>query len=321
MKQNECIVVTGAGGLVGSAVVEYLRSRMHTCVVGLRREDCDLMDHEATAMMFDRIRPTHVFHAAARVYGIVGNMNNQAKSFLENTRINVSVVDAAHRAGVKKITVMGTNCIYPSPAVLPFSEDTVFDGRPDAGESAYGHAKRGMLAMLEAYEDSYGTYWAYLVSGNLYGPRDKFDTINGHVVPSLIHKFYESSISDKPIEIWGDGTPRRDFLYVKDLARIAHRVMDGDTHGPINVGYDREWSIEQLADTLCEITGVSRYRIHWNHDKPNGRMRCHADLRHQRALGFEPSYSLRDGLRETWDWYVESRRERTDVVDWTLQTR
>ena len=324
MKQNDCIVVTGAGGLVGSAVVEYLRSQFHSCVIGLGRADCDLSDHEATRELFATIQPTHVFHAAARVHGIGGNMANQAKMFLENTRINTSVVDAAHLAGVSRITVMGTNCVYPSPPVLPYRESTIFDGRPDASESAYGHAKRGMLAMLEAYEDSYGLEWSYLVSGNLFGPRDKFDTVNGHVIPSMICKFHEASrfnFKYNMIDLWGDGTPRRDFLYVKDLARVVYLVMSGDALGVINIGHGETCSISDVADLLCKITGISPMRVHWDTDKPNGRQCCTSDLTRLRGLGFTPSYSLEEGLRETWEWYSASKKQDASAgVDWTLGT-
>jgi GDP-L-fucose synthase len=320
MRTGDCIIVTGAGGLVGSAVVDHLRSQLHTRVVGLTRRDCDLMDRAATEAVFLRIRPQHVFHAAARVYGIGGNMANQAKSFLENTLINTNVIEASQLVGVEKITVMGTNCIYPSPAVLPFQEHTVFDGRPDASEGAYGHAKRGMLAMLEAYEDSYGTRWAYLVSGNVYGTRDRFDPVSGHVIPSMVWKFYEALVSDETVDLWGDGSPQRDFLYARDLARAAHLVMNGSTHGLINVGCGQSYSIAQVAEMLCAITGVHESRVRWDRGKPSGRIKCYADLSRLDGLGFRPTYSMTAGLRETWDWY-KSHREEARGVDWTLQTR
>ncbi len=325
MKQNDCIIVTGAGGLVGSAVVEYLRSQMYTCVVGLTRKDCDLTDVKATARLFDQIGPTYVFHAAARVYGLGGNMANQGKSIFENTLINTSVVYAsALVADVKKIVVMGSNAAYPWPTPLPFKEENIYNGRPHEGEVGYGHAKRHMLSMLEVCGDSYGLDWVYLVSGNLYGPRDRFDPVSGHVIPTLIHKFYEALIDDdKLIEVWGDGTPERDFLYVKDLARLVHRVLDDDVRGVLNVGRtDRGSQIMDIVNILCRITGVSERRIRWDTDKPNGRLNCYADLTRLRALGFGPTYSLEVGLQETWDWYKARRKENQEYqIGWTDQCR
>ena len=324
MKQNDCIVVTGAGGLVGSAVVEHLRSLKYTCVVGLTHADCDLMNHDETREVFDRIRPAHVFHAAARVYGIGGNMANQAKSFVENTRINTSVVDAAYRADVKKITVMGTNAVYSSEAPLPHREIDIFFGRPHQSESGYGHAKRGMLAMLEAYEENYGTAWAYLVSGNLYGPRDRFDPVTGHVIPTMMWKFYEASVDrTATVDLWGDGSPRRDFLYVRDLARAAHATMSSDAIGSINVGSGIMHRIAHVADIMCGITGVSRERVRWDRDMPSGRQECCADLKRLRDhLGFIPQYSLEDGLHMTWTWYKASREtKKEEGLSWDTGVR
>src|ERR1035437_8190647 len=235
MKRNSPILVTGANGLAGSAVVEHLRANLFTCVIPITREDEDLRDHEAVGLMFQCIKPEHVFHAAATVYGIGGNMAFQAKSILENTLINTAVIDAAHTCGsVKKITVMGTNAIYPWPTPLPYSETTIFDGRPHGGEAGYGHAKRHMLAMLEAYHESYGLEYCYVVSGNLYGPRDRFNIETGHVLPSLIKKFSDAKATGGTVSIWGDGSPTRDFLYIKDLARIVQLLMSEDLKsGPI----------------------------------------------------------------------------------------
>jgi GDP-L-fucose synthase len=300
---SDTIIVTGASGLVGSAVVAHLKAEGFSHVVGLTHADCELRDFSATARKFKLIKPDHVFHAAACVFGIGGNMANQGLSFLENTLINTSVVDAARTSGAKKITVMGTNAVYPWPPVLPLTEDGIFNGRPHSSESAYGHAKRGMLAMLEAYEESYGLEWAYLVSGNLYGPRDKFDPVSGHVLPTMICKFYQASLSKtKTVDLWGDGSPQRDFLYAADLARIAHLSMDR-VHGTMNIGTGTTVSIKQVAEKLAAITGVSMDRVMFDPSKPNGRMNCTLDLSRLNALEFQPQYSLDCGLRETWDWY------------------
>jgi GDP-L-fucose synthase len=304
---NTPIAVTGAAGLAGSAVVDHLRSQLYTCVMPITRQDADLTHTGATRALFSRIKPVHVFHAAATVYGLGGNMANQAKSFLDNTLINTNVIDAAYRAGVKKITVMGTNAIYPVSAELPYSEEDIFNGRPHSGESAYGHAKRGMLAMLEAYADSYGIEYAYLVSGNLYGPGDKFDPVNGHVIPSLIWKFHNALTTGGDVELWGDGSPQRDFLYSKDLARIVESIMLGPTQGPINIGYGESCSIANVASLLGWITGLSPTRIKFDASKPNGRMNTVSDLTRFRDLRFLPipKFSLGLGLEETWNWYCE----------------
>jgi len=312
MKRNSPIVVTGADGLAGSAVVEHLRQNLFTCVVPITRQDVDLRDHKAVCDLFARLgdnNPLYVFHAAATVYGLGGNMANQGKSILDNTLINTAVIDAAQRVGCRKITVMGTNAAYPWPTPVPFKEENLYNGRPDAGEFGYGHAKRHMLAMLEAYQQSYGLEYCYLVSGNLYGPRDKFNTETGHVLPSLIKKFSTARVTGGEVEIWGDGSATRDFLYSKDLARLVQMLMSEELKpGPINIGSGETVSIRYLVETLCSISGVSADRVRWNASKPNGRETCYADLSRIGSLGFTPQYDIRTGLRETWDWFEANRR-------------
>lgn len=306
IRPSETVLVTGARGLAGSAVVEHFENKDFQ-VVGLTRDTADLSDWDATLTAFRCFKPVHVFHAAATVYGLAGNMANQGKSILDNTRINLNVIEAARQVGVKKITVMGTNAVYPWPPQLPYREETIFDGRPHHGEHAYGNAKRHMLAMLEAYKESYGMDFAYLVSGNLYGPRDKFDPVNGHVLPSLIWKFYEALRTNGEVTIWGDGSATRDFLYSEDLAEIVRLVMDGDTTGPINLGSGASCSIRQIALRLSFISGVPFERVIFDVTKPKGRPDCYADLSKLHALGFKPQFSITEGLRTTWDWYKNSR--------------
>jgi GDP-L-fucose synthase len=307
MKQNSCIVVTGANGLAGSAVVKQFRKREFTCVVPLTREDADLMHAEEVMETFARIKPEYVFHAAATVYGLQGNMDNQYKSLFENTLINTNVIHASRLVGVKKIVAMGTNAVYPWPAALPYREATIFDGPPHDGEFGYAHAKRHMLALLEAS----GMDYTYLVSGNLYGPRDTFDPISGHVLPSLIHKFYEASISpDDVVSIWGDGSAKRDFLFSEDLADIVGCVMGSDLTGAINIGSGQTASIEYVAKRLCSVSGVGYDRVHYDITKPKGRPECYADLSKLRGLGWRPSVMLGDGLKAAYNWYAADRNSR-----------
>ena len=302
MNKADKIIVTGAVGLMGSAFVDHLRAEGYANVVPLGRADCDLMDTPATFAFFERSRPDHVFHAAARVYGLGGSIKHQGSSFYENVVINTNVIEASRRAGARKVTAMGTGAVYPFPSPgLPLKEDMIFLGRPHPAQAGYANAKRGMLAMLEAYEESYGLKWAYIVSGNLFGPRDRFDVEFGNVVPSLIKKFYDAKKSGGTVRVWGDGSAERDFIYVKDAARAALAIMDGGD-GAINMGSGDVCCIRDVVETLGELTGMSG-RIEWDRSKPNGQAYRAYDLSRIKGLGFRPAYSLRAGLEETWNWY------------------
>ncbi len=268
----------------------------------LTRAECDLVDTPATFAAFERLRPDHVFHAAARVYGIMGSLKNQGMLFYENTMMNANVVEASRRAGARKVTVMGTGAVYPFPSPgLPLKEDMIFLGRPHPAHAGYANAKLAMLAMLEAYHDSYGLKWAYIVSANLFGPRDRFDAETGNVVPSLIKKFYDAKKSGGSVTVWGDGSAQRDFVYIKDAARIALGVMNG-VEGPVNMGSGQVCHIRDVVDALADIADM-RDRIEWDRSKPNGQGYRAYDLSKIGALGLKPAYSLREGLKETWDWY------------------
>lgn len=304
----EKILVTGAAGMVGSHVADLLHAQGRS-VIGVGRNECDLRNADMTHRMFQVLKPTHVFHSAACVYGIIGNMNNPGRSFLENIQINTNVIEAARAAGVKKITAMGTGCVYPYPALsLPLKEDDIFKGRPHESEAGYAHAKLAMLAQLEAYERSYDMDWAYIVSCNLFGPRDKFDPINGHVVPALIRKFYEAKRDDTPVTVWGDGSAQRDFIYIKDMARVAQLVMD-NAHGTINMGTNHIWSIGEIIRVITEISGLPEDRVLWDKTKPNGAEYRGYDLSRLDALGFKPTYSIEAGLQETWEWYCHEHEK------------
>lgn len=305
MNRNSCIVVTGANGLAGSAIVENLR-KDHTCVIPLTRKDANLLDSDQTIRFFDQVKPEYVFHAAATVYGLQGNMDNQYKSIFENTLINTHVINAARLVGVKDFIAMGSNCVYPTPPVLPYREVTIFDGRPDPGEAGYGHAKRHMLAMLEASEMDY----TYLVSGNLYGPRDKFDPVSGHVIPSMIHKFYEASRNeDEVVSLWGNGHATRDFLYSEDLAEIVRAVLYQCVgNGAMNIGSGVLYPLQYIAKRLCGISGVDYDRVQWDITKPQGRPACYADLTKMKWLDFRcAQHEIGEGLKKTFDWYSASR--------------
>lgn len=302
MKKSDTILVTGAKGLIGSALVEHLRNEGFTKVIGAGRQECDLTDTRATREYLERIHPDYVFHSAARVYGIGGNLKNKAISFYDNVMINTNVVDSSHRIGVKKITVMGTGAVYPyPPPALPFREDMIFMGEPHSSEDSYTHAKRAMLGMLRAYRESYGLDWAYIVCCNQFGPRDRFNPETGHVIPSLIAKFHEAKKRGGNVVVWGNGSAQRDFMYVMDTARVAVEIMER-LEGPVNIGSGQVVTIRDVVEQITEISGMQG-RVTWDAAKPNGREYLGYDLSKINAIGFTCKYTLRKGLEETWAWY------------------
>jgi GDP-L-fucose synthase len=303
MNKKDRIIITGAGGLVGSALVDNLTKIGYENVIAMTHQSCDLIDPKATREFFKKNKPDYVFHAAARVYGIMGNMKNKALSFYDNIMINTNVIDACQKVSVKKITVMGTGAVYPYPSPgLPLKENMIFQGEPHPAENSYAHAKRAMLAMLHAYEESYGIDWAYIVSCNLFGPRDKFDTEFGHVVPSLIKKMYDAKKNNTQVVVWGNGSAKRDFMYVKDAAQAAVEIME-NLNGSVNLGSGDVFSIKEIVEELSEITGM-KGRIVWDANKPNGQDYRAYDLTKLKSIDFNCKYSVIAGLEETWDWYA-----------------
>lgn len=305
MEISDKILVTGARGLVGSALVNELKSQGYKNVIELGRAECDLVDGRSVNAFFENNKPTYVFHNAARVYGIMGNMNHKALSFYDNCMINTNVVHASHLYEVKKITAMGTGAVYPYPSPgLPLNEEMIFQGRPHHAENSYAQAKRAMLAMLEAYQESHGLDWAYIVSCNLFGPRDKFDIENGHVVPSLIKKFYNAKKNGGNVTVWGDGSARRDFMYVEDTVRVAIEIMKNLT-GPVNIGSGNIYAIKDIVNLIAKISGMEG-RVIWDTDKPNGQDYRAYDLSKINSINFKTKFSIEEGLEKTWNWYNEN---------------
>ncbi len=305
MEKHSKILITGANGLVGSALNEKLKALGYSNIIAIGRNECDLMNFEQTKEYFSNSKPDYVFHAAARVYGILGNMENKGLSFYENITINTNVIEASRLADIKKITVMGTGAVYPfPPKTLPLKENEIFDGNPHPSEDSYANAKRAMLAMLNAYKESYNMEWAYIVSCNLFGPRDKFDIEYGHVVPALIKKFFDAKKTKKNVVVWGDGSAKRDFMYIKDVASLTVLIMQ-QVSGPINIGSGQVYKIKDIVEILTSISGMQG-RIKWDSSKPNGQDYRAYDLSKIKRLGFNNEYSLDVGLHETWQWYLNN---------------
>ncbi len=295
-------LVTGATGLMGRALVAELEASGAGRVVGASSADADLTDFDATLALLERHRPAVVFHLAARVSGIMGNLRAQGRAYLDNVRINTNVVEAARLAGARKIVAMGSTAVYSDMVGLPMREEEIWLGPPHASEAGYAHAKRGMLAQLESYRDQYGMDYAFCVSTNLFGMHDKFDEAHGHVLPSLISKFHRAAREDTAVTVWGTGTPRRDFLYVKDAA-LAMRLIAERFTGPINLASGEAHSIREVAEMIHRISG-GRQPLLWDPSKPDGQKLRGYDVGKLRTLSFRPRHGLEEALRETYDWFA-----------------
>lgn len=305
--KNSKILVTGARGLVGSALIEELQKQGYTNLVLFTRDVCDLTSAECVKQAFLKERPDVVFHTAASVFGIGGNLKNRGSIFLDNVLMNTHVIEASRLAGVKKVVAMGTIAAYPEPKITPIKEEHIWEGAPHGSESSYAHAKRAMLAQLLAYNENYGLDFSYVISTNLYGKNDKFDSKLGHVIPSLIRKFYEAQKDGTDVTIWGNGTAARDFLYSEDMARALVLIMNKFT-GPINVASGRCVMIKEVAEILASYFGMEG-RVKWDSAMPNGRSFHEIDLSALKSIGFEPTFTIKEGLKETLDWFSTKYEE------------
>lgn len=296
------IVLTGSSGVLGAALKSALESA-HGSVVALTSSDGDLRDADATMAIFERHRPKVIYHAAARVHGIMGNQMFPAEIYLDNIRINTNVIEAAHRTGCEKFVAVSTVAAYPGGLDLPMHEDAIWDGPPHGSEMFYAHAKRVMLAQLEAYKRQYGLDYAYALMTNLYGPHDRFDTAHGHVIPSLVAKFHQAATGNGSVSVWGSGRARRDFLYSEDAA-AALLTIGAKGSGVFNVASGETVPVRAVVDSLQHISQVGS--VVWDADKPDGQLDRSYDVSRLRGLGFAPRHSLEDGLTATYRWYAEN---------------
>lgn len=301
---NGKIIITGASGVIGKALEKELKSAGYTNVIPLTSKHIDLQNSQQTVTLFEQIKPEIVFHLAARVYGIMGNMANKAKAYIENIKINSNVIEAAYRAGTRKIVAMGSSAIYSDNVPLPMSETDIWSGAPHHSEAAYAHAKRSMLAQLEAYYDQYGIEFAFCISTNLYGPHDRFDEKWGHVIPSLISKFYHAKKNNEDVTVWGSGSACRDFLFSEDAAH-ALRVIAEQYNGPINLATGQSHTIKETVEIIRDVSGFNK-NIIWDTTKPNGQELRKYNVEKLNALGFTINNSLEQGLRKTYEWYCSN---------------
>lgn len=307
MNLTDKILITGAKGLVGGALLRELAKQGHTDVVPIGKESCNLLVFEDVRKLFATHRPKYVFHAAAQVYGILGNMENMGKAFLNNVLINTNVIEVCREFEVKKIVALGTIAAYPHEfGQNPIKEEIIFNGRPHVSEQAYAQAKRAMLAQLEAYKISYGLDYAFAISTNLYGEGDRFHKEWAHVIPSLIQKFYEAKAARVPVRVWGDGGSTRDFLHASDAARALILIMH-HLQGAVNVASGELTRIREVVGMLQKITGHDD--VAWDVSKPMGQTLRQFDVSKLRGIGFSPRVEMRTGLADLYDWYGRNLQE------------
>jgi GDP-L-fucose synthase len=298
--------VAGHRGLVGSAVWRHLERRGHTRLVGRSSRELDLRDRAAVDAFFDAERPTYVVLAAAKVGGIVANATYPADFISENLRIQVNVLDAAQRVGVTRLLFLGSSCIYPKFADQPIREDSLLTGPLEPTNDAYAIAKIAGVLHVQALRRQHGASFVSAMPTTLYGPGDNFDLETSHVLPAMIRKFAEAKDSGAPsVQLWGTGTPRREFLHVDDVASACVALLERyDEPEPVNIGVGEDISIRELAELVASVVGYDG-ALEFDTSRPDGTPRKLLDVSRIQALGWKAEIGLRDGLESTYGWYRE----------------
>lgn len=303
---DQAVIVTGGAGFLGRHVIEELRARAAGSVIVPRSAQYDLRESEEVARLFaDHPDATMLIHLAATAGGIGINREHPGLFFYDNIMMGTLLLEHARRAGVDKFVGIGTVCSYPKFAPIPFKEDDLWDGYPEETNAPYGLAKKMLLVQSQAYRQEYGYNAIHLLPVNLYGPHDKFDLKSSHVIPAVIRKMVDAQHEGAAsITLFGDGSPTREFLFVRDAARgivLAAQHYDGPE--PVNLGSAFEISIRDLVAIIADEVGY-RGELRWDTSKPNGQPRRKLDVtRARHEFGFSARTDFRDGLRETIDWY------------------
>ena len=304
MKKDSKIFVAGHKGLVGSAIVRNLKENGYTNIVTKTRQKLDLLNQKDVLDFFEDQKPEYVFDAAARVGGIYANDTFSGDFIYENIQIQTNLINSSYRSGVKKFLFLGSVCIYPKFAEVPVKEESLLTGYLEPTNDAYAIAKISGIKMLQAYCKQYGFKSVSLMPSNLYGLGDNFHPKNGHVIPSMMQKFNNSD--GKSVTFWGDGTPMREFLYADDLADGCLFAMEHFENAElINIGSGENVTIQNLAETIAGIVGYAG-NIEWDTTRPNGTPNRPLDYSKMTELGWKPNHSLHQGLKKTYQWFIEN---------------
>lgn len=304
------LCITGGAGFLGTHLQNALRKHGATDIFVPLYPQYDLVKGEDVARMLDDARPDVLIHLAAHVGGIGANREKPGEFFYDNLMMGVQLVHQAWQRSVEKTVIIGTICAYPKFTPVPFKEEDLWMGYPEETNAPYGLAKKMLLVQSQAYREQYGFNSIYLLPVNLYGPGDNFNPASSHVIPALIRKCLEARDANQAeIEVWGDGSPTREFIYVEDAAEgIALATLHYNSSEPVNIGSCFEISIKDLAETIIHLTGF-KGKIAWDCSKPNGQPRRKLDTtRAREAFGFVSQTDFEEGLRRTIAWYEQQRR-------------
>ena len=307
MEKNSRIYVAGHRGLVGSAIVRNLEANGFTNIITRTHSELDLTNQADVRKFFEEERPEYVFLAAAKVGGIHANNTYPADFIYDNLMIQNNVIKAAHDFKVTKLLFLGSTCIYPKMAPQPIKEEYLLTGALEETNEAYAVAKIAGLEMCKFFKRQYGDNFISCMPTNLYGPNDNFDLKSSHVLPALIRKFHEAKVNgSEVVEVWGTGTPLREFIYVDDMADACVFLMenyDGEQH--VNIGTGEEVSIRQLAETVKDVVGFEGELV-FNTDMPDGTPRKLTTVDKLHELGFMHKISLNEGIRLAYEWFLEN---------------
>lgn len=306
MNEKAKIFVAGHRGMVGSAIVRRLVDKGYTQILTRSHADLDLLDQHAVFAFLENERPDYIFLAAAKVGGIQANNLFRAEFIYQNLMIEANVIHGAHRAGVQQLCFLGSSCIYPRDCPQPIREEYLLSGPLEQTNEPYAIAKIAGIKLCESYNRQYGRQYVSAMPTNLYGPHDNYDLANSHVLPALIRKAHEAKLrGDTSLTVWGTGTPRREFLYVDDLADACVQLLEaGVGDGLYNIGTGTDVTIRELAETVMEVVGFSGH-LNFDLSKPDGTPQKLLDVSRMTELGWDAKVGLKDGISRAYDDFRE----------------
>lgn len=308
MNKNDCIYVAGHLGLVGSAIMRTLEHNGFENIIKAEKKELNLLDQKGTFDFLIKNKPKYVFLAAAKVGGIIANKTNPAEFIYQNLQIQNNIIHGSYLAGVEKLLFLGSSCIYPKFAEQPITENQLLTGSLEPTNEAYAIAKIAGLKMCSYYKEQFGSNFISCMPTNLYGINDNFDEQSSHVIPGMINKFCNAvSKKYKRVVCFGTGSPKREFLYVDDLAKACLFLMNNyEDKETINVGTGKDVTIKELAELIAEKTSFNG-EIVWDSSKPDGTPRKVLNIKKIEELGWSPSISLEEGLDKTINWFKTTR--------------